>query len=840
MHAPQEPAPRPHRSGAGARLPIPRSAEQAPIAAHLLALQQSAGNTALAGALSGSVQRSLLPGALRNDEGTPEQIANAIANDDPGDVKAINDFSRATGQQRIQLVQVLLRQATLMTFDKRAITRIFNSYGDLETLTPEVVSVLSRCRDRGYDLSDLRRYGNLIMEFRSEVRRQALENLGRNVTLIQAEGARLGVTAGAVDKPATPEQVSAVVEQQQLAQQVADAKLLLARTRRIVVARHSLLAPPERTAKAGDPVYFDPGAKPAMIGVDPVIAADVGRREMPWDAVYAQYAGLSEAVASVLNKNPALYALTSLTEEAPDPKAPPGQDAPLNFGQQRITGIEVLSPEAARKKMGDALLEVYNNARLTMGKVMSGEIRPLALDPVVGRFQKGQYGARWASPYVRLATQSAVEDDASSLDRTMDNIGWALMLAGAVIGTAGAAAPILGAILAGANVASAAAGAAIATFNAQNLTRAAESSVSDDTAVVSPAAAGKAELDALMYQFGVITAIAEEGIGVLRGAHAPAGSNLGFVTKMSGVERTTALADALSAMEPGQVALRTGLSPEDMLVMLSSRATKDQKAAEAVKKLRAFVGRFQGAGPLTGPLAKGNRVSEMLRLAKMTFREYWMKAYGLGLRQAGDVSLHAGFGEAELHYIALVEVTPAREVGIYRNARTGEHAVVQGSGNFNDGQVPHMAGLPGAGGDRWLLVEHYHPERNWAVQFPSGGVQSNGTPFGDFAVLLQDYGETHIADVLQGRPSTVITSPVSARIRYRDPTTGSYHVTTYGYNPAQAAIGAFWVRAETENGAMVDYAFRSIADLAGARADYQRHLQGVAANPGSGPIKAVP
>jgi predicted secreted Zn-dependent protease len=37
------------------------------------------------------VQRGILPGAIRNDEGTPEQIANAIESKDHADVKAINE-----------------------------------------------------------------------------------------------------------------------------------------------------------------------------------------------------------------------------------------------------------------------------------------------------------------------------------------------------------------------------------------------------------------------------------------------------------------------------------------------------------------------------------------------------------------------------------------------------------------------------------------------------------------------------------------------------------------------------------------------------------------------------
>jgi hypothetical protein len=155
-----------------------------------------------------------------------------------------------------------------------------------------------------------------------------------------------------------------------------------------------------------------------------------------------------------------------------------------------------------------------------------------------------------------------------------------------------------------------------------------------------------------------------------------------------------------------------------------------------------------------------------------------------------------------------------------------EHAVVQGEGDFNQGMVPHMNGLPGAGGQRWILVEHYHPERNWAVQFPSG-YMSGGNPGGDFAVLLHDYGETNIAGVFQGQPSTVITQRITARIRYRDPVTGNYHFTTYGYDPSHGPVGAFFVSAETETGAIIDYSFNNIGGIAGAQADYERHMAGI-------------
>jgi len=61
-------------------------------------------------------------------------------------------------------------------------------------------------------------------------------------------------------------------------------------------------------------------------------------------------------------------------------------------------------------------------------------------------------------------------------------------------------------------------------------------------------------------------------------------------------------------------------------------------------------------------------------------------------------------------------------------------------------------------------------------------------------------------------PSTSITSRVSARIRYRDPVTGNYHFTTYGYDPALGPIGPFFVSVETRGGGIVDYNFRSMVE----------------------------
>jgi len=170
------------------------------------------------------------------------------------------------------------------------------------------------------------------------------------------------------------------------------------------------------------------------------------------------------------------------------------------------------------------------------------------------------------------------------------------------------------------------------------------------------------------------------------------------------------------------------------------------------------------------------------------------------------VFLAASHGDAELVYVKLIEDTPGREAAIYRNTVTGEHAVVQGKGNWSGGSVKHVAGLGVQNPGQWILVEHFHPERNFAIQFPSG------VP-GDFSVLLYDYGETNIAGVANGTAKSTITQKVTARIRYRNPETGTYHFTTYGFDPIGAPDFPFFVEVQTKGGGPAHYSFKSMGEL---------------------------
>jgi hypothetical protein len=212
-----------------------------------------------------------------------------------------------------------------------------------------------------------------------------------------------------------------------------------------------------------------------------VVTPNPAAGQLPWDTVYKHYAGVAKVVTDVLSDNPALYVLTSLSEEAPDDPGRGGEPGRLNFGQQRITGFEKLSPTEARRKAGLAMVEVWNNARQSLGKVMGNKVNPLQFDSLVARHRKGELGPRYATPFGKWAIGHTVEEAESSFDKTMETLG---------LGSARAGGPLIGAILAAANVGSAAAGAAFKTFEAQDLKTLSESSASPEGEVVSQEKAG--------------------------------------------------------------------------------------------------------------------------------------------------------------------------------------------------------------------------------------------------------------------------------------------------------------------------------------------------------------
>ena len=549
------------------------------------------GRLATGAAASPVVQRGVIPGFLRSDKGTKEEIAAAIKSEDPADIKAIDDFSLAEPHEKVRLVQIMLNKTNLWAFDRRAVARLWNSFPDLEKLTADQVAVLRTCIDRGFDRHDLKRYPFVAGDFRDSVKAQVVENLGQNITTIQKEADRLGLSG---DKPKTGGKYDEQVQElQDLSALIHDSRRMLAQTRRIVVG-HTGALEQLRTGKGpalgGEPVTFKPDVEPQSPMVVPVTRVDRSRREMPWQSIYPGYAKLSQMISAVLAQNPALYALETLGEAATPTGPPkPGQDPNLVYGEQsRLTGFEQLGPEAAREKLRAGVTDVYNNARMTLGRVTSGKMRPLQFDLVVDRHKQGAFGPKWSSPYARMIADLEVAEDKSQVDETMEWLGLALLLGAVVIGTGGAAGPVMGAILAGANVGSAVAAAAFKTWEAGEAKQAAQSGASADTAVMSQQQADRAALDATLYQFMAIASVVAEGIGMALPA-TRAGANLGATKLLPEAEQAASLVETLERMEVGQVALRTGMSPEEMARVVGTRAAADARSKTTLDKILDFI-----------------------------------------------------------------------------------------------------------------------------------------------------------------------------------------------------------------------------------------------------------
>jgi hypothetical protein len=697
---------------------------------------------------------------------------------------------------------VLLTQDIIGVFDRNAMDRIW-AHVDVAAMDERGLDRFKRCVERDWKPQTYK-YLTLVSDFRESMKTSAISNLTSNVDLLKKEADRLGA-ADPEKVSADPAKDAAIAQQQDLAQLVVDAKRLMTKARNIVVGQ-SRKAPGSDRADffnlMGPPVKFSPDHEPTLPQEDPVIAPDPSNKRYPWKFVYDRYSSLAQTVADVMANNPAIYILSTSLEAAPNDPGHDGQPGRLNFGQARITGFENLSPLEARKKAGQAMLETYNNARQSMALVVGGKVDPLSFDALAARHRAGEFGPKYTTAFAKFVMDHAIAQKGSSLDQTMANIGLVLLLASVAIGTAGAATPLIGGVLAAANVGSTAALAAQKTFDAQNLSTIAGSSATSGGEVVTHQAAARAQLDATMYQFAVLVAAAGEAVGPLLSAGRGATGELTNFAAMNKAEQATSVAAALEHMEVGQVALRTGLPPEDLQLLLI-------KAPESpsIVAARSRISEFLFGGPLNATTGgKGKTLASILRQTKQTFRELMQRAYGIAIAAEDQVFLVPTATDAELRYVSLIESTPGREAAIYRNAATGEHAVVQGTGNWSGGGVSHAEGVLGPSAGRWTLIEHYHPERNFAVQFPSGAQ-------GDFGVLLYDYGETNAATVLNGAPSTNITSRVSARIRYRDSVTGNYHFTNYGYDPAAGPIGRFFVSVETRGGGMVDYNFHSMAEL---------------------------
>jgi hypothetical protein len=253
---------------------------------------------------------------------------------------------------------------------------------------------------------------------------------------------------------------------------------------------------------------------------------------------------------------------------------------------------------------------------------------------------------------------------------------------------------------------------------------------------------------------------------------------------------TTAL-PYLGGVVRGGAKLAGALGREARWAGMASSELEEAKLAQMGEDALAAQGGPKGPiiGPTSGSAAQR---ASLMRELRTNLRSYWEKLTGGAPIAGGQCFLAADMPDATGLYEGMLTRDPAREAAIWRSATTGDIVVVQGQGNWVGGAV----GRPNTT-DRWIIIEHYHPERNFAVQFPSSA---------DYDGLLAGYG---------GRGTGAIKSRIQSSIRYLDPTTSQWHFSYFGYDPALegSPVGPFFLNIETKGGARVDLSFQDMNEL---------------------------
>jgi hypothetical protein len=244
-------------------------------------------------------------------------------------------------------------------------------------------------------------------------------------------------------------------------------------------------------------------------------------------------------------------------------------------------------------------------------------------------------------------------------------------------------------------------------------------------------------------------------------------------------------------------------SPGELLSIVEASSLEATQKAGAVEKIKTFMS-YVTSTPLIGPTAgTTQRLASIVRQLGMTIEQYWREMIGLGPAAPKTIITAASHEEAMNAYLKLIGDSPGREAGLFRSPITGEYVVVQGEGDWVHGAVSSPDKI-----QPWAIVEHYHPERNRWVQFPS---------IADWQALWNQAGGVGV-DISRGidQATAVTMRPVrrvESFIRYQDAAKKEFHLTKFTIDPDLAPPhGPFLLSVETRGGAWVDYSFSSMAE----------------------------
>ena len=565
-----------------AQLPASRDADTQTA----LFLQRTAGNRAV----TALIQRDWLP-ALGGFPAKPKPTPSAaVQSGDPDQISDVNprDWAAAQNADRRRAIHIMLDNTMFMAFwsDDKVVLNIANSYPDRDSMTDDDIAAIKKAIKRGSIKGrELTGYFKLTREFEAKVEARAGENVKNNLEKLDKIAKQYGIgreaEGGASGIP------TAMDKLQEAAGKVADARHLQFKLREIPVGRKV-----EGLLPTGPVINFDPNSPPEALGpAQPGETSGMAR----WTDVKRAHDKLEAAIGKTMTANPALHLLAATP--ALDQRLAHKDDR-LHFGKTALAGFETAPGQLAKRELDNAHAKMKSKLELVRDKLKAHKIDPLSLDAL--GFQIAATD-RYANPFARWAMEDAVESYKSDKEKisTFLDIGAAIALVGATIGTAGGALAI-SAVLAGAS-------AGVKLSHAADLKETAEAGVAPEDRMTSEVKVSAADLEAAIAVAVAVLSVLPIAKGLLFRRAASAGEELLKLRTLSPAELKNppkwakdAVLQSIREVGVVQTAETAGLKIENLGAYLES-GTPEYELWQAAVVLRG--------GPSAGAASVRRRLS---------------------------------------------------------------------------------------------------------------------------------------------------------------------------------------------------------------------------------------
>ncbi|MGI5286370.1 hypothetical protein ACQEVF_23935 [Nonomuraea polychroma] len=337
----------------------------------------------------------------RAEQGTVESpVDKALRTKDPGDAKAISDFSGIPIDKKVALIRILAYQGWVGPFDERQIFNLWNSLSEadlIRTASQEIV-LWNWCIEVGADLEQVPNAKGLRAAFWADVVEVARGYLNSNRQLVLNEMTQAGLpqAEGQTIPPPTEQQAKQLAAMQEAAAQVADIQAEQERARTVPAGYEIKMWGDQ--GMWGFPIPFDPNRPPPQLDEAAVKAAGGrGVRGPVFDYVGLRlmYQQASDSVSALVGMFPMLYAVS-------------------REGKSSVTGefAAERDPASARARLATALRKLIADIE-NADKKLGRELNPLDLLPIHQHLYSGLRSASkvdWSQAFPTFMAKKYAEE----------------------------------------------------------------------------------------------------------------------------------------------------------------------------------------------------------------------------------------------------------------------------------------------------------------------------------------------------------------------------------------------------------------------------------------------